>query len=103
MSKLSVNLRLLFPQWQGGNNAPYYFGSQLLTWLAPQTQGVVEEVPVIPPDGTTLANENGIVGRHQVISQFKSAEALIRQHNPDTLVVLGGDCLVSLAPFPSLI
>lgn len=23
-------LRLLMPQWQGGNNPPYHFGAQLL-------------------------------------------------------------------------
>ena len=27
-------LRLLFPQWQGGNNPPYYLGAKLLDWLA---------------------------------------------------------------------
>ena len=39
-------LRLIFPQWQGGNNPPYYFGAKLLAWLAPEHVGPVEEVPV---------------------------------------------------------
>lgn len=43
-------LRLVFPQWQGGNNAPYYFESQLLTWLAPAPVGPVEHVEVPRPD-----------------------------------------------------
>ena len=32
-------LRLLFPQWQGGNNPPYYLGAKLLDWLAPAASG----------------------------------------------------------------
>lgn len=53
-------LRLLFPQWQGGDNPP---GSQLLSWLATEHIGPVEEVPVSVPDGSTLPLEGGIVGR----------------------------------------
>ena len=32
-------LRLLMPQWQGGNNPPYHFGARLLSWLAPAASG----------------------------------------------------------------
>lgn len=39
-------LRLLMPQWQGGNNPPYILGAHLLNWLAPKTDGPFEEVPV---------------------------------------------------------
>jgi len=30
-------LRLLMPQWQGGNNPTYYLGARLLAWLAPES------------------------------------------------------------------
>jgi arginase len=53
-------LRLVCPQWQGGNNAPYNFGSQLLTWLAPAPVGPVEHVQVSKPDGEAPPLENGI-------------------------------------------
>ncbi|UCJ16222.1 arginase family protein [Pseudomonas sp. MM211] len=95
-------LRLLFPQWQGGNNPPYHFGSQLLAWLAPKADGPVEEVPVAAPDDAPLALENGIVGRSALLAQAAAARALIDKHRPDRLVVLGGDCLVDLAPFAYL-
>lgn len=39
-------LRLLMPQWQGGNNPPNVLGAHLLNWLAPNTDGPFEEVPV---------------------------------------------------------
>ena len=62
-------LRLLFPQWQGGKNAPYFFGAQLLSRLAPEANGPVEEVHVARPDGKTLQNENGIVARQVLLEQ----------------------------------
>nr|WP_287859527.1 arginase family protein [Klebsiella sp.] len=96
------NLRLIFPQWQGGNNAPYYFGSQLLAWLAPASKGSVAEVAVTPPSDKPLVNENGIVGRRQVVAQLHDAQEKIAAHRPQTIVTLGGDCLVSLAPFAYL-
>ncbi|EXU76155.1 arginase family protein [Erwinia mallotivora] len=96
-------LRLLFPQWQGGNNENYYFGSRLLAWLAPPTIGPTEEVPVVQPASTPLVTENGIVGREQIRTQLAAARKIIHRHQPDSMVVLGGDCLVSLAPFSYLV
>lgn len=95
-------LRLIFPQWQGGNNPPYYFGSQLLAWLAPPADGPVEEVPVALPSTQPLAAENGIVARTALLEQLEAARNIIDKHQPDRLVVLGGDCLVDLAPFAYL-
>jgi arginase len=90
---------LLFPQWQGGNNPPYFFGSHLLAWLAPPAQGAVEEVSVPVPTDVPLVNEDGIVGRRSVIEQLLDAQRKIACHQPDAIATLGGDCLVSLAPF----
>ena len=97
-----TTLRLIFPQWQGGNNAPYYFGAQLLAWLAPEHLGPTEHVPVKAPSATALQQESGIKGRSALLAQLHSARQLIDRHNPDRLVVLGGDCLVDLAPFAYL-
>ncbi|MDR2331212.1 MAG: arginase family protein [Comamonas sp.] len=95
-------LRLLFPQWQGGNNPPYHFGSQLLAWLAPPSDGPVEEVPVAQPSDEPPPVERGIVARDVLLKQLKAARNIIDRHQPDRLVVLGGDCLVDLAPFTYL-
>ncbi|MFJ5482630.1 arginase family protein [Pectobacterium actinidiae] len=97
------SLRLIFPQWQGGNNASYHFGSHLLSWLAPKAKGAVEEIDVPLPSDEPLLNENGIIGRNQVITQLGHAREAIMKHKPDTIVVLGGDCLVSLMPFSYLV
>lgn len=45
----SKTLRLLFPQWQGGNNPPYHLGSLLLSYLSPGADGPIESVPVDEP------------------------------------------------------
>lgn len=95
-------LRLIFPQWQGGNNPPYHLGARLLNWLAPAPAGPVEEVPVSPPTNTPLSLENGVVARGALLEQLRQARQLIAKHQPDRLVVLGGDCLVDLAPFAYL-
>jgi arginase len=95
-------LRLLFPQWQGGNNPSYSFGSEMLSWLAPNATGPVERVAVQEPDGRPLQIEDGIVARKALVSQAREARRLIDQHQPERIVVLGGDCLVSLSPFAYL-
>ncbi|RYG70649.1 arginase family protein [bacterium] len=95
-------LRLLFPQWQGGNNPAYSFGAQLLNWLAPEAAGPVEEVPVAKPSGQELVVEDGVLAKGALLTQLSEARRLIDEHQPDRLVVLGGDCLVDLAPFAYL-
>lgn len=99
----SKTLRLTFPQWQGGDNPPYYLGSLLLSFLAPQANGPVEQVPVALPGTEPLSNVDGITGKPQILRQLNDAAALIAKHDPDAVVVLGGDCLVSLAPFAHLL
>ncbi|APQ59534.1 MULTISPECIES: arginase family protein [Paenibacillus] len=96
----SRTLRLLFPQWQGGNNPPYVLGAHLLNWLAPKSNGPFEEVPVdLNPN---VEKEQGIISKSTVLQQARSAKSLIHKHNPERIVVLGGDCSVELAPFSYL-
>lgn len=102
MSDDTRTLRLLFPQWQGGNNPSYVFGADLLYWLSPEHTGPIERVPVTLPDGQPLSVEDGIFGRQALLTQARDARRLIDQHQPDRIVVLGGDCLVSLSPFSYL-
>lgn len=99
---MSKTLRLIFPQWQGGVNPPYHFGSMLLSQLSPAATGPVEEVPVAAPTDAALPTENGIIARSALLKQAADARAIIDRHAPDRLVVLGGDCLVDLAPFAYL-
>lgn len=95
-------LRLLFPQWQGGGDPSYMFGARMLAWLAPEADGPIEEVTVAEPDGESLQVSDGILARETVVKQFQDARRRIDRHQPDRIVVLGGDCGVDLAPFAFL-
>jgi arginase len=98
-----TTLRLNMPQWQGGNDAGYHFGSQLLQWLSPAPNGPVETVPVPEPrPGESLAIENGVIARGALLEQARAARRAIEKHMPDRIVTLGGDCLVDLAPMAYL-
>ena len=68
-------------------------------WLAPAAEGAVEEVPVAQSSGTPQQLEDGIMGRRAMNQQIEAAHEIITRHQPDTIAVLGGDCLVSLVPF----
>jgi arginase len=59
-------------------------------------------VPVADP-GEPLVNEDGIVGRTHVKRQLLAAAEIIRDRRPAKIVMLGGDCLVDLAPFAHLL
>ena len=96
-------LRLSFPQWQGGNNPPYHLGSLLLSFLSPEAKGPVEDVPVALPESEPLGVIDGITGKPQILKQLNDAATRIEKHDPDAIVVLGGDCLVSLVPFAHLL
>ena len=95
-------LRLHMPQWQGGNLDAYHFGAQLLAWLAPAASGPAATVEVVEPNGSKLPVEDGIVARSVLLRQLNSAEQILSKEAPDKVVVLGGDCLVDLAPFAYL-
>lgn len=101
---------MVMPQWQGGDNPLYYLGSNLLNWLAPENNDPTEIVSVYEPSQSKLFGEEesgltvqeGIVGRDQLLAQLTDAKQKIEKHVPDNIVMFGGDCLVSLAPFAYL-
>ncbi|MDY8049517.1 arginase family protein [Paenibacillus polymyxa] len=95
-------IRLLMPQWQGGNNPNYSFGAELLAWLALDNDQPLIHVPIQAYNGTPLENENGMNGRKQLLEQLEAAQHIIDAHKPDRIVMFGGDCLVEQAPFAYL-
>lgn len=97
-------LRLTVPSWHGGTLPLYYFGSQLLTLLAPLTTGPTAMVDIAPPEQTRqpLSKTNGITALYENLGNLQKAAAICDAHKPDNIVVLGGDCLAELAPFAYL-
>lgn len=96
-------IRLLFPQWQGGNNPNYAFGAELLAYIVPQnTDHKSIKINVNKHLDTKLKVENGIEGETELLEQLKEAAAILENENPSKVITLGGDCAVSQAPFDYL-
>lgn len=107
-------IRLIYPQWQGGivshwmpdlppedASRGYYLGAQLLKMLAPESSQKVVEVPVSLEIGERKVEE-GVSDRSAILKQSRAALEKLREHNPDKIVTLGGECSVSVVPFTYL-
>ena len=105
-------LRLIYPQWQGGDIAKwitevkdpeqasrgYYLGAHLLDFLAPSTGQKTLTVPV----STELCKRvvtDGVLDRDAIALQTRAALDILDIENPDRIVTLGGECSVSVVPF----
>lgn len=105
-------LRLIYPQWQGGDIAKwitevkdpeqasrgYYLGAHLLDFLAPSTGQKTLTVPV----STEICNRvvtDGVLDRDAIAQQTRAALDILDIEKPDRIVTLGGECSVSVVPF----
>ena len=105
-------LRLIYPQWQGGDIAKwitevkdpeqasrgYYLGTHLLDFLAPSTGQKTLTVPV----STEICNRvvtDGVLDRDAIAQQTRAALDILDIEKPDRIVTLGGECSVSVVPF----
>ncbi len=112
-----TNLRLLWPQWQGGEpkavdsltpgltdeegRLAYGVGGQITALLAPDANGPTALVPV-GPYNDSFPVVDGIVAKAEVLAQNAAAIDIMRAHDADRIVTLGGSCSVSMAPFSYL-
>lgn len=94
-------LRLVMPQWQGGDNPAYRIGSGVLAALVPDARGPVVTVNVPPAGRRERQPTNGIRSRDALLDILRETGAAISSHEPAGIVTLGGDCLVDLAPMPT--
>ena len=116
-SARDVNLRLVWPQWQGGGTVSvrelasefpfdigrrgYTVGSAVLDAVLPPHDGPTVTAPVTMTD-EGLAERDGVEAKAIVVEQLARALEVIRQHSPARIVTLGGECSVSVAPFSLL-
>lgn len=97
-------MRMLFPQWQGGMNPDYYFGGELLAAIAPNVHNdETVRVAVSTDFGHAEEAEQGQISREPyLLDELAEAKAILDDRQPDKVIVLGGDCSVSQAPFDYL-
>lgn len=109
-----TTIRLIYPQWQGGNisslvsdlsiedsSKGYILGSFLLNFLAPETKN---ETYIVPIDKKISKREEkeGILDYKIIIKQSKKALEIIKKVNPDKILTFGGECSTSVIPFAYL-
>ena len=107
-------IRLIYPQWQGGDIARwipeltpddaargYYLGALLLDFLAPRNGQATFTVPVTTAPAAREAVD-GVLDRDAILCQMQAALELLERERPDRVVTLGGECSVSVAPFTYL-
>ena len=107
-------LRLIYPQWQGGDIASlvpelskkdsslgYYLGAELLEFLAPKNiASTTAKVPISLE--YSRESKNGILNYDEIVAQSKAALEILNTHKPDKILTLGGECSVSVVPFSYL-
>ncbi|MBQ8707563.1 MAG: arginase family protein [Succinivibrionaceae bacterium] len=96
-------IRLLYPDHVSGGLETYYFGANLLQHILPENQNQpIIQVNITPPDGKEKVVTNGICGVDEVLAGIKDAQTKLEAERPDRVITIGGNCIVSLAPFDYL-
>ena len=96
-------IRLLYPDHVSGGLETYYFGANLLQYILPENEKQpLIKVAVAPPNGEKKVVSNGIFGENEVFAGIRDAQAKISEEKPDKIITIGGNCIVSLAPFDYL-
>lgn len=96
-------IRLLYPDHVSGGLDTYYFGANLLQYILPQNPNQpIIKVDVLPPDNRERPITNGIYAEEDVLLGVQDAQQKIAAEAPDKIITIGGNCMVSLAPFDYL-
>lgn len=96
-------LRLIYPQWQGGMNPDYVFGSELLAVIAPSPKsGRTVTINVERNFDEEQKRICGVDAGASLLEQMRETESVLAKETPDKIIVLGGDCSVSQVPFDYL-
>ncbi|MDY6596926.1 arginase family protein, partial [Clostridioides difficile] len=96
-------IRLLYPDYVSGGLEQYFFGANLMSHILPENENQpIVKVEITPPNRKEKLVTDGIYGKNEVIAGIKNATEKIEKENPDKIITIGGNCLVSQAPFDYL-
>lgn len=96
-------IRLLYPDFLSGGLETYYFGANLLSHILPANENQpLLKVEISPPDGKEREVTDGIYAKAEVIDGIRRAAKVIEDARPDKIITIGGNCIVSQAPFDYL-
>ena len=96
-------IRLLYPDYVSGGLETYYFGAHLMAHILPKNERQpLVRVKIAPPDGREKRVTDGIYGKEEVLAGIREAMKVIEEERPDRIITIGGNCMVSQAPFDYL-
>lgn len=96
-------IRLLYPDYVSGGLETYYFGANLMAHILPSNEAQpLVKVEITPPDREEKPVKDGIYAKDEVLAGIQDAMEKIESENPDRIITIGGNCMVSLAPFDYL-
>lgn len=96
-------IRLLYPDYVSGGLETYYFGARLLTHILPENEHQpLLKVDITPPGEEEYPVTDGVYAKDQVLSGIRQAMKVIEEAKPDKIITIGGNCVVSQAPFDYL-
>lgn len=96
-------IRLLYPDYLSGGLETYYFGANLLAHILPENEKQpLLKVKITPPNGREHDVTEGIYAKNEVVAGIKQAIEVIETAKPDKIITIGGNCIVSQAPFDYL-
>lgn len=96
-------IRLLYPDYLSGGLETYYFGAKLLTHILPENDNQpLLEVKIAPPNGKERIVTDGVYAKDEVTAGIRQALQVIESAKPDRIITIGGNCIVSQAPFDYL-
>ena len=95
-------LRIKYPQWHGGVNPNYVLGSNLLSVIAPPNPKDEEVEMPIDSNFSKTEKMDGIECGESLLNELNHAYKILNEKSPTHVIVFGGDCSVSQAPFDYL-
>lgn len=89
-------VKLIYPQWQGGQNFNYVLGAKVMEAIVPNSEKMDEiNVPVsLEKNGDKTSQ---IDDEAALIKQIQAAQVILEDRNPAKVITIGGDCSTSLA------
>lgn len=96
-------IRLLYPDHLGGGLHTYYFGANLMAHILPQNPNQpLIKVDIAEPSDKQHEVSDGILAKNEVFAGIQSATQILVREQPEKVITIGGNCLVSQASFDYL-
>lgn len=96
-------IRLLYPDYLAGGLDTYYFGANLMAHILPENPNQpLFKVDIDAPSNKSHDITDGIFAKNEVFAGIQSAMTILEREQPEKVITIGGNCVVSQASFDYL-